>query len=432
MPNTAYVLDDGVPALWFHHRHDLLAGSWQRIEGSVGNFNGALTMPRSSLLARWDSAAIRVATTRGWRSRHLCRSSEPSSLGLARIISKNRSCPPNDHEALIESRNFRFRLPAATIWRAGVRQLIRTTILQLSFGSGLQHLMRWFHRDRVIIIMYHGFCRQAAELGILNLEDNHVEAKSFERQLAYLSRYHKVISLERYVSMRQQGVPLPRYSAIITMDDGYKTNYSIAFSLLKKYRVPASVFVTTGFVDRESLLWTDRLIQAIAAAPSGTCHDAGSTLVAVDLSDTASRRRAALDLMHELKLVAQESRDRILRELEARLANRELGQRETPEIFEPLSWEDIGEMIGSGLVSFGNHTHTHLILGRSEPDSQRSEIRRAHVRIESHTGQPCRSFCYPNGRREDYDATTQSILHELAVRADSQPDTTTRPRRSSI
>jgi peptidoglycan/xylan/chitin deacetylase (PgdA/CDA1 family) len=298
-------------------------------------------------------------------------------------------------------------------WRAGIRHLLRTTILRLSFGLGLQHLMRWFHRDRVIIIMYHGFCRQAAGLGFLNLEDNHVEAKSFERQLAYLSRYHKVISLEQYVSLRQRGCPLPRYSAIITMDDGYRTNYSIAFPLLKKYGVPASVFVTTGFVDRESLLWTDRLIQAIADAPSGTYPDLDSALRPIVLGDTASRRRAALELLHELKLVPQESRDRALGALEARLVNGERVHLETPEIFEALSWQDIGEMIASGLVSFGNHTHTHVILGRSEPESQRSEIQEAHLRIESHTGLPCRSFCYPNGRREDYDATTQSILREL-------------------
>ncbi len=74
-------------------------------------------------------------------------------------------------------------------------------------------------------------------------------------------------------------------------------------------------------------------------------------------------------------------------------------------------------MHASGLVTFGSHTRTHAILSRCDAARQRREIAESRAVIEARLGERCDLFCYPNGRREDFDADTRAALRELKFRA---------------
>ncbi|MFL2840373.1 MAG: polysaccharide deacetylase family protein [Pseudohongiellaceae bacterium] len=79
----------------------------------------------------------------------------------------------------------------------------------------------------------------------------------FEAHLDYLSQNYNVIPLDQaanYIERKQCDVDNP---VVITFDDGYVDNYEVAFPLLKKFRLPATIFVVTGFVNRNLLLIDD-------------------------------------------------------------------------------------------------------------------------------------------------------------------------------
>src|SRR5262245_45583277 len=46
---------------------------------------------------------------------------------------------------------------------------------------------------------------------------------------------------------------------LITFDDGYRDNYADAFPVLKRHGVPATFFITTGFIDDARLSWWDEI-----------------------------------------------------------------------------------------------------------------------------------------------------------------------------
>ena len=74
-------------------------------------------------------------------------------------------------------------------------------------------------------------------------------AKTFERQMRYLKEngYHVITAEELYSFLGfRQG--LPQKSVLITMDDGYRSVYNIAYPILKKYGYKATLFVYTDFV----------------------------------------------------------------------------------------------------------------------------------------------------------------------------------------
>jgi len=70
-----------------------------------------------------------------------------------------------------------------------------------------------------------------------------VSPKAFERQMEYIHRKgYRVITLSEYVKARLKGRPLKNV-VILTLDDGYKDNYTYAFPVLKKYGLPATIFI---------------------------------------------------------------------------------------------------------------------------------------------------------------------------------------------
>jgi peptidoglycan/xylan/chitin deacetylase (PgdA/CDA1 family) len=74
-------------------------------------------------------------------------------------------------------------------------------------------------------------------------------AKTFERQMQYLKEngYH-VITAEDLVAFLGYRRGLPQKSVLITMDDGYRSVYNIAYPILKKYGFKATLFIYTSFV----------------------------------------------------------------------------------------------------------------------------------------------------------------------------------------
>jgi len=264
--------------------------------------------------------------------------------------------------------------------------------------------------------MYHGFCAPGTTLWRDNPEGNHVDIGEFERQIQYLSRHHSIVPLERVQEALAGGRPLPLYAVVLSMDDGYRSNYTLAYPVLARYKAAASVFVTTEFIDRRIPLWPDRLAVAIARAdPSGEPLEIDG--IALDMRDEIARRRTFATWIARLKDVPQEDRDRILSRIERTLDVRTDEQTnkdpQLPPTFEPLAWDEVRALARSGWVTIGNHTHTHRILARCTPETQRHEIESAHRLLEQHLGQAPRLFCYPNGRRSDYDATTIATLRAL-------------------
>jgi peptidoglycan/xylan/chitin deacetylase (PgdA/CDA1 family) len=76
---------------------------------------------------------------------------------------------------------------------------------------------------------------------------------TFERHLAWLSETCEIIPL-RAVPDAVRGSALAQPAVAITFDDGYADNYTAAFPLLLKYEIPASLFLTTGFVERDAAI----------------------------------------------------------------------------------------------------------------------------------------------------------------------------------
>jgi peptidoglycan/xylan/chitin deacetylase (PgdA/CDA1 family) len=72
----------------------------------------------------------------------------------------------------------------------------------------------------------------------------------FLQQMQYLANEFNVLSLPQFHKLRLDCEKLPDKTVIVTFDDGYENNYQYAFPILAKYRLPATIFLTTAFIDK--------------------------------------------------------------------------------------------------------------------------------------------------------------------------------------
>lgn len=104
------------------------------------------------------------------------------------------------------------------------------------------------------ILMYHQIMELSleAEQGI---RDWVVPPAHLEEQLAYLAAhgFHNV-NADRVVAYLRDREPLPPQPIVISMDDGYRTVYTVARPLLQKYGFTASLFVQSGRAENSGFL----------------------------------------------------------------------------------------------------------------------------------------------------------------------------------
>ncbi|RRD94264.1 hypothetical protein EII17_09130 [Clostridiales bacterium COT073_COT-073] len=89
------------------------------------------------------------------------------------------------------------------------------------------------------VLVYHHFSEEKKNQSALV-----VGRENFRRQIKYLkdNGYH-AISIRELVDFVEKEVPLPEKPVLITIDDGYESNYTIAFEVLKEFNTKATIFM---------------------------------------------------------------------------------------------------------------------------------------------------------------------------------------------
>ena len=85
-----------------------------------------------------------------------------------------------------------------------------------------------------------------------------ISASVFDQQMGYLkNKGYRVITMGELLGFMQYRHAIPKKSIIITIDDGYRSAYDIAYPVLKKYGFTAALFIYTDYVgvSKSAITW---------------------------------------------------------------------------------------------------------------------------------------------------------------------------------
>jgi peptidoglycan/xylan/chitin deacetylase (PgdA/CDA1 family) len=114
---------------------------------------------------------------------------------------------------------------------------------------------------RVAILGYHDFSETEPETAM------RIRTSKFRKQLETIRQLGiSVISLDDFVAWKKGEKDIPEKSALITLDDGWKSVYTDAFPILKEFGYPYTLYLYKNYVDGGGKALTSDMIREMIAA----------------------------------------------------------------------------------------------------------------------------------------------------------------------
>jgi len=262
------------------------------------------------------------------------------------------------------------------------------------------------------VLFYHKIRPRSAPLFGEAIAPSH-----FEKQIIWLKKYYEIVDLANLKDVNI-AAQYKKDIVAITFDDGYRDNFLYALPTLKKHKVPATFFLTAGYIDTKYLLWHDEIALILYNASSwadsqmlakyGLPKSIIGDLLLFFQSNHRQRVKLLRSIAREFKRFTAEERVYLISNL-AKIYNVCIQAINSDRVM--LSWDEIREMDKYN-ISFGSHTVTHPVLSSIYKNDVLQEISESKKIIEEKIQKPVTTFAYPYGKEEDYNDEVIRILKD--------------------
>ena len=283
--------------------------------------------------------------------------------------------------------------------RFGVRGGVGDPLLRAA-NVALRSVMR---QPRLNCLIYHRVLASPDPL----IPDQ-MTAETFDWQMRMLAAEFEVMPLTRAVRCLEEAT-LPARAACVTLDDGYADNHEVALPILKKHRIPACIFVATGFLDH-GCMWNDVIIEAIRRTKVPNLDLQSIGLGFHPLANLEERRAAVANIIEKVRYLPMQQRAE-----SAEAVRRSAGCEAAEGLM--LRRSQVIELVREGM-EIGAHTINHPILSQLPPEQARQEIVEGKSALEGIIGSPVELFAYPNGLpKTDYSADHVHMVRDSGFKA---------------
>lgn len=242
-----------------------------------------------------------------------------------------------------------------------------------------------------IILMYHSIA--ANDVAEFVDPPNRLSPEMFERQLAFLSKHRRVVPLSQVVEQIASGASPPSGTVCLTFDDGYLDNLITAAPILEAYKLPATLFLATGYVARGETQWADILHWLFRRRTADKLRIPFLAFQEMDLTSETGRGAARTILHRRLLEATHQERTQLLTEIERQLLPKGCMPRLT------MNWDETRDLCRRyPLIEIGGHTRDHIDLRTHLGETARSQIDGCAEDLRRELGVEPRHFSFPYGR----------------------------------
>jgi len=279
------------------------------------------------------------------------------------------------------------------------------------FDLILKLLTRVCQEHPCIILLYHRIVDDSSKYLKKGAAVHH-HIKDFKREITYFKRNFQILSMDEVVDHIKLGKGFKRPSIAITFDDGYLDNYTLAYPVLKKHGVPATIYLTTGLVGTPDGIWTEQI--GLAFLETKKDYFNFSVLLGdktIPIKTKEEKEQANSEVSETLKLRPDDERRELIQKLFEKLEVSEKSGRHFGERM-MLNWEEVQKMRKDGMT-IGSHSHTHPILSQMSSEQAKDEILNSKKVVEKNVDIKVKHFSFPNGREEDFSEELRNYCREI-------------------
>lgn len=243
--------------------------------------------------------------------------------------------------------------------------------------------------------------------------------KSLNTHINEIKNNFEIISSEQLSDIVQKGAKITKRYAMITFDDGYYDNYSVAFPVLKKHKVPGIFYLATDLVGSPNIPWWDEIAYLLRKSCGSSYQlPSSSNLYQLDEKNIDDTIRRIIFEAKRLKNIAITEVVEHVRKNFPKAYSSLKGEEEN--LF--MDWPDAIDMANNGM-EIGSHTISHQILSQLSDSEQRLEITTSKKIIEEKLSKKIISIAYPVGRYHCFNEVTckESELAGYKIAFNNEP-----------
>jgi peptidoglycan/xylan/chitin deacetylase (PgdA/CDA1 family) len=264
--------------------------------------------------------------------------------------------------------------------------------------------------EKLTIFLFHGVIRHNP-FKIRNYNRKHILDSEFSELLGGLVEYGTPFSVDELV----RGVPVPPRSFIISFDDGFENNYSVAAPILDEFKIPAVFYITSNFVDKNMMSWIDRIDFALEET-----HQQTLNLSFFDKPISVATNEQKKDLLIKIRNLAKGNKEFFIKkEMHISEIFEACGIKEVfscdSSIDLKMTWKQVGELDSNSLFTIGGHTHTHPIMSYLKASELDYEITTCLEFLEVAGVKNLNHFSYPEGLGHCYNEDVIDILKQKNI-----------------
>jgi peptidoglycan/xylan/chitin deacetylase (PgdA/CDA1 family) len=261
--------------------------------------------------------------------------------------------------------------------------------------------------DALTIFLLHGVADQA-DRPVRNYTGKHLSAERFSAFCRELLDDGGVpMTGDAAVAALTGEAELPPRAFLLSFDDGFRNNLTVAAPILQALGIGAVFYVTTRFVDEGAASWIDLIEDAVDRTreprlplPWGE----RPTTDRIGLLDEIRREvksRGDLDPYEVAESVIEAAGTGAF--------------RPDPELDAKLSWHEVRVLDALPGCTVGGHSHTHRILSHLSPEELAEDLDRSFTLLDAALGRRVRHYSYPEGLAHCYSDVVIAALRERGV-----------------
>ena len=232
------------------------------------------------------------------------------------------------------------------------------------------------------------------------------DVESFEQQIKFFKTEFDVVTAKEVIDLVNNNKACSGKFALITFDDGYLDNYTLAYPILKQYNCSATMFIATDFINQTIVPWWDEVAWLIK----------NNDLNILDnIVWKKPNNISQLSKQNIIKLVLRAFKDDMASSIEDKLtrlkqsADKTLtNSKDANELF--MTWEMLLTMAKNG-IDIGSQTCSHKVLSHLPLEEQQKEIELSKATLEERLGQKIHAFAYPVGGADAFTNETQKLVN---------------------
>ncbi|MFQ5651442.1 MAG: polysaccharide deacetylase family protein [bacterium] len=262
------------------------------------------------------------------------------------------------------------------------------------------------------IFLFHGVVEKS-DYQIRNYTRKHLEKDFFYAVVKHLRQTGYPMSMEDVVACHHEREPFPPRSFVMTFDDGFENNYSIAAPILKDFQIPATFYLTTDFVENNTMSWIDRIEYCLEATPKGTLRLPWYERPR-DFASEQERKDILDDIRASAKRNANLEVDTLVSDIFQQCGLTEIYQSDQP-IDLKMSWPQAKTLHEDPDFTVGGHTHRHVILSFLSSAELEKEVRTSFAYLDKKAGIQTVHYSYPEGLEHCYSDEVIRVLQKHGV-----------------